>query len=152
MGSPHYPHLPTPPPYPQRLPRHKPRLIDITYNNRGYGTCQPMSNGVLKLDKTKAELAQYLSSALLSPAKSTLLWAINNNHLITFPGLISSLISKHLPKSVVTSKGHLDQEFKNLRSTKTSTPAAPPLPPLMKTLHPYKNWTMQKQTTSCALS
>ena len=55
---------------------------------------------------------------MLDPSKSTLLRAIRKNHLITFLGLTTNLISKHLPKSESASKGHLDQEFKNLRSNK----------------------------------
>ena len=58
-------------------------------------------------------MAKYLSGALFSPSKSTLLRAIRKEHLISFPGLTTNLISKHLPKQVATSKGHLDQEFKN---------------------------------------
>lgn len=32
------------------------------------------------------------------------------------------MIAKHLPKRIATAKGHLDQEFKNLRSTKSTPP------------------------------
>ena len=34
--------------------------------------------------------------------------------------MATELITKYVPKSIVTAKGHLDQEFKNLQSTKTS--------------------------------
>ena len=67
-------------------------------------------------------MAEYLSGALFSPSKSTLLPTIRKEHLIYFPGLTTNLISKHLPKQVATSKGHLDQEFKNSRSTKNVSP------------------------------
>ena len=49
---------------------------------------------------------------------STLIRAINKNYLDSWPGLTSSLISKHLIKSTASAKGHLDQEQKNLQSTK----------------------------------
>jgi hypothetical protein len=37
----------------------------------------------------------------------------------SWPGLTAAAIRKHLPKSEATTKGHLDQSRKNLRSTKT---------------------------------
>ena len=63
-----------------------------------------------------------MSGALFNPSKSTLLRAIRKEHLSSFPGLTTNLISKHLPKQVATSKGHLDQEFRNLWSTKNMSP------------------------------
>ena len=75
-------------------------------------------NGILRLDKTKAELALYHHATLGSPATSTLLRALGRGHLTTFPGLTTQLISKHLPKSMSTTLGHQDQESKNVRSTK----------------------------------
>lgn len=56
-------------------------------------------NGILRLDKSHAELATYHHTTLGSPAVSTLLRAIRRGHLTTFPGLTTQLISKHLPKS-----------------------------------------------------
>ena len=104
-----------------RLPTQQ--LTSITFNNRGYkARPEPVANGILRLDKTKKEMAEYLSAALFSPDKSTLLRAIRKEHLLSWPGLTTSLISKHLPKQVATSKGHLDQEFKNIRSTKNISP------------------------------
>ena len=80
----------------------------------------PVENGVICLDQTKQELAQYLSATCFGPAPSTLLCAIRKQHLNTWPGLSVNLISKYLPKSMHTAKGHLDQEAKNLRSTRTN--------------------------------
>ena len=37
---------------------------------------------------------------------------------MSLPGLTVNLINKNLPKSLATEKFHLDQEFKNLQSTK----------------------------------
>ena len=118
-----------PPLYTRKIPTHhlqkppRPWLIDSIYHNRGYGVCLlNVTNVVLKLDKPKSKLAHYLSATLFSPAKFTLLPAIRKNHLITWPGLTTSLISKHLPKSITNSKGHLDQEFKNLRDLPNMPP------------------------------
>ena len=79
-----------------------------------------MANGVIRQDQNKQKLAQYLHASRFSPAIYAMLRAIKQNNLTTFPGLISQLISKHLSKNVATSKGHLDQEFRYLRSTKSS--------------------------------
>lgn len=84
------------------------------------------ANGILRLDKPKQELAVYHHVALGSPVPSTLLRAIRRGHLITFPGLTTELITKHLPKSVATTLGHQDQEARNIRST-TSTLIVPSL-------------------------
>ena len=81
------------------------------------------ANGILRLDKTKQQLAMYHHAALGSPSTSTLLRAIRLGHLLTFPGLTTQLISKHLPQSIATALGHQDQEAKNLRSTQPTTPA-----------------------------
>jgi hypothetical protein len=74
-------------------------------------------NGILRLDKSKQELATYYHATLGSPAVSTLLRAIRRGHFISFPGLTTTLISKHLPKSIATTLGHQDQEAKNIRPT-----------------------------------
>ena len=83
------------------------------------------ANGILRLDKSKEELALYYHATLGSPAVSTLLRAIRRGHLTTFPQLTTHLISKHLPKSIATTLGHQDQESKNLRSTSLLEP--PPI-------------------------
>ena len=44
--------------------------------------------------------------------------AIDRGYFITWPGLTSTLVRKHLPKDIATYKGHLKQERKGLRSTK----------------------------------
>ena len=82
-------------------------------------------NGILRLDKSHAELAIYHHTTLGSPAVSTLLRAIRRGHLSTFPGLTTNLISKYLSKSIATTLGHQDQEAKNIRSTRSLT-----LPPI----------------------
>jgi hypothetical protein len=76
------------------------------------------ANGILRLDKTKRDLAMYHHASLGCPVPSTLLRAIRRGHLTTFPGLTINLISKHLPASIATTLGHQDQEAQHLRSTK----------------------------------
>jgi hypothetical protein len=94
------------------------------------------ANGILRTDKVKCELAEYLHGTLGGPVPSTLLRAIRQGQLTTFPGLTTSLISKHLSKKITTSLGHQDQESKNIRSTKTTLPQpAPPIPTLRRQLN-----------------
>jgi hypothetical protein len=59
---------------------------------------------------TKPELLQYLHAACsFSPVTSTWLQAIHNNNFVTWPGVTTPAVSKNLPKSIATAKGHLDQ-------------------------------------------
>ena len=58
------------------------------------------------------EVMTYLHKALGSPKISTLLMAVENNNLTTWPSLSTRNITKYLPKSVETGLGHLDQERK----------------------------------------
>jgi hypothetical protein len=95
------------------------------------------ANGILRLDKPRAELATYYHATLGSPVPSTLLRAIRRGHLTTFPQLTTQLISKHLPKSIATVLGHQDKEAKHLRSTKpsiipTALPDDPDLAPQLE--------------------
>ena len=77
-----------------------------------------MANGIIKVDTTKSELDDYYAATLFNPAKSILLRAICNNLLTSWPDLTTRLIRKHLSKRLADVQGHMDQEFKNLRSTK----------------------------------
>ena len=52
---------------------------------------------------------------------TTLIRAINNNWLTSFPGLTATGIRKHLPKSIQTTMGHLHKVRKNLRPTEKVT-------------------------------
>ena len=87
------------------------------------------ADGILRLNKTKSELAAHHHASLGSPSTSTLLRSIRSGHLLTFPGLTSDLIIKHLPKSIATTFGHQDQEAKNLRSTQAPAPSTSPVNP-----------------------
>ena len=87
-------------------------------NNNNTPPIQHRANIILRKDKTKLELAQWLHASCGSPNKSTFVKAIEKGNFITWPGLSSNLIKKHLPMSEATAKGHLNQERKNLQSTK----------------------------------
>ena len=78
----------------------------------------PAALGVIRLDKTKQELAQYYAATLFNPRKSTLLKALANSNFDSWPDFSQQLIRKHLPNQIESAQGHMDQEPKNLRSTK----------------------------------
>ena len=61
---------------------------------------------------------QYLHACLFSPRIQTLLQAIKNNNMITWPGLTIRNVKKYMKETIATAKGHLDKNRKNLRSTK----------------------------------
>ena len=69
---------------------------------------------------SQAELAQYHHQSLWSPPVSTLIKAIKNHHLDTFPGLTTAVL-RHLPPSTATAKGHMHRTRANVRSTRTQT-------------------------------
>ena len=75
-------------------------------------------NYIITKDRTKTELAQYLHAASFSPSISTLQKAINNGNFTSWPGIHQLNFSKLIKTTIATEKGHLDQERKNLRSTK----------------------------------
>ena len=63
-------------------------------------------------------LIQYLHQALFSPSKATLIKAINNNQLASWPGLTTAAVNKYLPdSSPATNKGHMKRQKKSIRST-----------------------------------
>jgi hypothetical protein len=85
------------------------------------------ANGAIRHLSTKQDLAAFLHACAFSPLPSTFLRAIPHGHFDSWPGLIASLVTKHLPKSLATGKGHLRMEQKNLQSTKPITSTHLPL-------------------------
>ena len=69
---------------------------------------------------SQEELAMYYHQCLCSPPKSSMLKAIRNNQLASFPGLTYELISKHLPPSSATEKGHMVRTRQGARSTRSN--------------------------------
>jgi hypothetical protein len=75
---------------------------------------------------TTAAMIKFDHAALFSPALSTLNHALANHWLLNFPGLSSKALRKHPPQSLATTKGHLDQQRMNQRSTKTTSTVSAP--------------------------
>jgi hypothetical protein len=62
-------------------------------------------------------LVHYLYKALFIPTKSTMLQAVKDGHLITWPGLTEDAINIHLKLTPATVMGHMNQRRQNIRST-----------------------------------
>ena len=71
---------------------------------------------------TKLDLAMYYHRAAFPPVPTTFISAINNGNFSTWPGLTAELISKRLPKSLATAKGHNKLARKDVRSTRPQDP------------------------------
>ena len=78
------------------------------------------ANAIISKDKSKTKLAQYLYAAILYPALGTFIQTIKKGNFLSWPGIESISLKQHLPKSMATAKGHLDQERKiyNLLNSK----------------------------------
>jgi hypothetical protein len=63
----------------------------------------------------------YLNATVGSLPVKTLCHAIDNDWLISFQGLTSSAIRKHLPKSISTTMGHMHMIRKGIRPTNKPT-------------------------------
>jgi hypothetical protein len=83
---------------------------------------EPIANNMYELRNTGA-VVHYLHKALFSPTKSALLQAVNDGHLITWPGLAEDTIHKHLKLTPATVMGHMNQIYQNIRSN-SKTPIA----------------------------
>jgi hypothetical protein len=69
-------------------------------------------------NNNQKDLINYLHAACFSPVKSTLITAIKNGNFSTWPGLNEHSVEKYLSKSTTTTKGHLNQQRQNARTTK----------------------------------
>ena len=83
-------------------------------------------SGSLYEAKSKADLGTFLHLACWSPCTSTMIIAINNNFLSTWPGLTEQLVLKFLPKSEATAKGHIRKSLKGKHSTRPKEPSETP--------------------------
>ena len=102
------------------LPQTPPQLSSSLSTTPTMTAANHSCNVIIRKSTTGRDLAQYYHACAFSPSPSTFITAINKGHFIAWPGLTTSLIKKHLPPSVFTAKGHLNQEMKNLQSTKKS--------------------------------
>lgn len=114
-------------PLPQK-PHPTPTLLNISTPQQSPVTIKPTPrypapqkqtiNVIIRKDKTHQDLATYLHAAAFSPTHRTFIEAIKRKFFVTWPGLTTALIKNHLPPSVNTAKGHLNQEKSGLQSTK----------------------------------
>jgi hypothetical protein len=79
-------------------------------------------NYIVQKDQSKSDLSKYLHGCAFSPVISTFIKSINNDNFITWPGIEELNLNTSLSTTIATEKGHLDQERKNLQSTKTIIP------------------------------
>ena len=68
---------------------------------------------------------QYLHATTFSPVPVTFINSIQKVFFTSWPNLTDNAVAKHIPKCIATSKGHLDQAQKNIRSTQSSEPKLP---------------------------
>ena len=87
---------------------------------------QPTMNIIIRKNQAKIGLIRYLHGCCFFPTKNTSIEAINHGHFISWPGLTAELVRKHLPPSIETARGHLNQERGGLQST-TLFPPGPEL-------------------------
>jgi hypothetical protein len=87
----------------------------------------PIARNVYELRNTGA-LVHYLHKALFSPTKASMLQAVKDGHLITWPGLTEDVINKHLKLTPATDIGHMNRQRQNIRST-WKAPAEKEQPP-----------------------
>ena len=62
--------------------------------------------------KTKTELIQYLHRCCFIPTPRTFLKAIKNGNFLTWLGLKTQKLLKHMTPSIATALGYMDQEIK----------------------------------------
>ena len=91
-------------------------ILDLACNMVGEERPQITIKGMATA--TVAEQMAYLHACMFSPAPSTMIKAADLGFLSSFPGLTSENIRKHLPKSIATTMGHLQQQRQNTRSTR----------------------------------
>ena len=72
--------------------------------------------------RTKAKLIIYQHAVLSAPPVATLIKAIINKWLTSFPGMTVDNERRHLQKSIQISMGNLERVRKNSRSTKETEP------------------------------
>jgi hypothetical protein len=76
-----------------------------------------MANGAFS-NQLKSNALKFLHAACFSPTTATWTKAINHGFFCSWPMLTAKTVRQHLPKSVATAMGHMDQSRKNQRSTK----------------------------------
>jgi hypothetical protein len=99
-----------------RIPRSQITLVAGRFE-KWFETNQEQCNHAHDNSNQK-DLINYLHAACFSPVKSTWIRAIKNGNFTSWPGLTEHAVEKHLSKSTSTTKGHLNQQRQNARTTK----------------------------------
>jgi hypothetical protein len=73
-------------------------------------------------NSNQKDLINYMHAACFSPVKPTWITEIKNGHFTSWTGLTEHAVEKHLSKSTSTTKGHLNQQRQNARTTKVKDP------------------------------
>ena len=68
------------------------------------------ANGIVNNKTTKTDLFKLHHNSLGNPTKHSLIKAVNQGHIATFHDLDEMLVTKHLPRSIDSAEGHLQQE------------------------------------------
>ena len=94
-------------------------VCNIITNTTSNTHTNQLLNNVYRLTTTSSVI-MYLHAVAFFPVKSTWLKAIKKNFYATWPFLTYDAVNKYLPPSPITSRAHIRQEQKNLRSTKVA--------------------------------
>ena len=97
--------------------------------------------------RTKVNNTTYLHICAWRPVVNTWTHITNTYFFATYICLTSALICKHLPKYVVTAKGHLKLAHKNVWSTKPNKPTTI-TPTIMTNAHPTTEPTFRTNLVS----
>ena len=81
---------------------------------------QKSINIIVRQDKTKYDLAEFLHKRAFSPALSIFQKAKRMGHFISWPCITDINLEKSITNLLPTAKGHLDQERSKIRLTKTN--------------------------------
>jgi hypothetical protein len=96
----------------------------------------------------KQQWMKYMHQSFFSPPIPTLIKAINNNQLNGIPMMKADLVRKYLAPSPATSKGHMKQPRKGIRSTRPKTKAPSPSDVPATTLLHIPNGTPTRTTSA----
>ena len=104
-------------------------LIPLDNNNKPDKQLKPQSTYIqvqhtansAYRKKSASRLQVFHHASLGTPVVTTLIRAINNNWLTSFPGLTATGIWKYLPKSTQTTLRHMHKVRQNIQSTQAVT-------------------------------
>jgi hypothetical protein len=97
--------------------------LDLDYKILGHASSDQfiagvnVANAIFDLPNSQ-QLLMYFHAAAGFPTKESFTDAVRAGNYATWPGLTTTLISKHFPNSDETQKGHMKGQRKGVRSTK----------------------------------